>query len=260
MGYVRALWLACFVVSVIASGADAAQFYAETGFNDQSGINSNPTPGSPYALNQSIDGYANSEPGWTNSWTVLNGGALGGGPNAVVSPSSAYEGDGGLNVTQAILGSTEFYRDFNTRSDEFVVETEVNFGSVGEFDGLVIKDNYPLGANVTGIQWRLTGAVGSRHFEVLTGNSTGVGTWVNTGIAQRPGQWQDVVADINVVTQTWTFSVDGVGFNQTMGFIGAPPQLNSLYYYDTAAGSVDSIIVRATPEPGTSLIIFAAGG
>jgi hypothetical protein len=240
--------------------ASAVTIYAQTGFNDQSGINSDPTPGSPYTLNQTINGVSNNEPGWTGGWTTLDGGGDGGDANAVVSASSAFEGDGGLAVTVGTRGSTEFYRDFGTRTDHFVVQTEVNFGSVGEFDGMVIEDNYPLAANVNGPDWRLTGAVGSRHFEVFNGTSNGLGTWVNTGIAQTPGQWQDAVADINVVTQQWTFSVDGVTYNQSLGYQGAPPQLNAVYYFDTAAGSVDSIVVRATPEPSLALTTFAAVG
>jgi hypothetical protein len=259
MRYAPVILASCFVVGGIFSHASAATIYAQTGFNDQSGINSDPTPGSPYALNQTINGVSNNEPGWTGPWTTLDGGGDGGSSNAMVSPLSAFEGDGGLAVTVGGRGSTEFYRDFGLRTDHFVVETEVNFGSAGEFDGYVLEDNFPLSANVNGPQWRLTGAVGSRHFEVFNGTSNGLGTWDNTGIAQTPGQWQDVVADINVVTQQWTFSVDGVAFNQSLGFQGTPPQLNAVYYFDTAAGSVDSIVVRSTPEPSV-LVSFAALG
>jgi hypothetical protein len=259
MKYARAILLPILVISGIFARQCAAGIYAQTGFNDQSGINSDPTPGSPYTIGQTINGVMNNEPGWTGPWTTLNGGGDGGSSNAVVSASSAFEGDGGLAVTVGSLDSTEFYRDFGTRTDHFQVSTEVNFGSVGEFDGLVIEDNYPLSANVNGPQWRLTGAVGSRHFEVFNGTSNGLGTWIDTGIAQTPGQWQDAVANINVVTQTWMFSVDGVSFNQTLGYQGAPPQLNAVYYFDTAAGSVDAIVVSSIPEP-SSLACFAVIG
>jgi hypothetical protein len=250
------------LVCAIASRASAVVIYAQTGFNDQSGINSDATAGSPYALDQTINGRANGEPGWSGPWVTLNGGAQGGDANAVVKASSAFEGDGGLAVTVAPFGSTQFYRDFAAqRTDHFVVETRANFGSVGEFQGLVIQDNYPLAANNTGPAWRLTGAVGSRHFEVFDGTYDGLGTWENTGIAQKPGQWQMAVADIDVVTQQWTFSVDGVMYNapDPLGYERAVPQLNALYYFDTAAGSVDSIVVREVPEPGSLGACAAAG-
>jgi hypothetical protein len=252
-----------FLCAVGASRAGAATIYAQTGFNDQSGINGDATVGSPYALDQTIDGRANSEPGWAAPWKTLDGGGDGGSLNAVVRGSSAVEGDGGLAVTVGGRGSTEFYRDFaDARTDRFVVETRVNFGSVGDFEGLVIKDNYPLAANQSGPAWRLTGAVGSRHFEVFDGTYDGLGTWENTGIAQTPGQWQTVTADIDVVTQTWTFSVDGVSYNapDPLGYERAVPQLNALYYFDTAAGSVDSIVVRGVPEPGSLGACAVAGG
>lgn len=251
------------LVSLSAAAAAlpaAAAIHAQTGFNDQAGINSNPTVGSPYAIDQTIDGRNTGEPGWSGAWKTLDGGGNGGGPNAVVKASSAFEGDGGLAVTVASLGSTQFYRDLAVaRTDHFAVETRVNFGSVGEFQGLVIKDNYPLAANQSGPAWRLTGAVGARHFEVFDGTYNGLGTWENTGIAQTPGQWQTVTADIDIVSQTWTFSVDGVSYNapDPLGYERAVPQVNALYYFNTAAGSVDSIVVREVPEPG-SLTALAA--
>lgn len=257
MRYTTAFLTACVVIGGMAWRA-SGEIFAQTGFNDQSGINSNATPGNPYTINQTVDGVSNSEPGWTGPWVALNGGALGGGAFAIVKTTSAFEGDAGLSIIPGSFGSTQVYRDFGARTDRFVVETEVNFGSVGDFEGLVIQDNYPLSANRNGPQWRLTGAVGSRHFEVFNGTSNGGGAWLNTGIVQTPGQWQGVVADINVVTQQWFFSVDGVPFNQALGFQNAPPFLNALYYSSSASGSVDSIIVRAVPEPA-ALATLGAG-
>lgn len=95
----------------------------------------------------------------------------------------------------------------------------------------------------------------------LNGNFSGGGTWINTNIAQTPGQYQNVVLDVNVVTQKWTFSVDGVPYTgAALGFVDALPQLSGLYYFDSAAGSVDSIIVRSTPEPGAALAGFTVAG
>jgi hypothetical protein len=262
MGTARTILASIIFACAVASRASAATVYAQTGFNDQSGINSDATVGSPYALNQTINGRANNEPGWSGSWVTLDGGAQGGDANAVVKASSALEGDGGLAVTVGGLGSTQFYRDFAAqRTDHFVVETRANFGSVGEFQGLVIQDNYPLAANNSGPAWRLTGAVGSRHFEVYDGTYDGLGTWENTGIAQTPGLWQTAVADINIVTQQWTFSVDGVMYNapDPLGYQRAVAQVNALYYFTTAAGSVDSIVVRDVPEPGSLATCALAG-
>jgi len=117
-------------------------------------------------------------------------------------------------------------------------------------------------ANNSGPAWRLTGAVGSRHFDVYDGPYDGLGTWENTGIAQTPGQWQTAVADINIVTQQWTFSVDGVMYNapDPLGYQRAVAQVNALYYFTTAAGSVDSIVVRDVPEPGALSVCALTGG
>jgi hypothetical protein len=251
----------CILAASVGLRARAITVYAQTGFNDQSGINSDGTVGSPYAIGQTINGRVTNEPGWAGAWTTLNGGALGGDSNAVVSSTNPYEGDGAVALTVGSFGSTEMYRYFaTTRTDEFVVEQRVNFGSAGEFDGYVTQNDNPLSTNA-GPQWRLIGAVGQRHFEVFNGNSLGGGTWLNTGIAQTPGQYQDVVLDVNVVTQQWSFAVDGVHYTgSSLGFISQPAQLSALYYFDSAAGSVDSIIVRSTPEPGASVAAIAAIG
>lgn len=251
----------CCALLATSWRASAVTVYAQTGFNDQSGINSDPTAGSPYAIGQTINGRATNEPGWGGAWTTLDGGALGGDTYAVVSSTSPYEGDGAVALTVGSRGSTEMYRYFAAnRTDDFVVEQRVNFGSAGEFDAYVMQHDNPL-VTGTGPQWRLTGAVGQRHFEVFNGNYAQGGTWINTGIAQTPGQYQNVVVDANVVAQTWTFSVNGVAYaGAPLGYVDALPQLSGLYYFTTAAGSVDSIVVRSTPEPSAALAGVAIAG
>src|SRR5690349_2811717 len=65
-----AVLVSCFVAGAMAWRSNAVPIYAQTGFNDQSGINSNATVGSPYTLNQTINGRGNGEPGWTGPWTT----------------------------------------------------------------------------------------------------------------------------------------------------------------------------------------------
>ncbi|SRR5260221_13470199 len=142
----------------------------------------------------------------------------------------------------------------------FIVEQRVNFGSAGDFGAIVMGHDNPISTG-TGPLWHLIGPVGQRHFEVFNGNFAGGGTWINTGIAQLPGQYQNVVVDVNVVTQTWTFAVDGVPYTgSSLGFQNTLAQLSGLYYGSSAAGSVDAIIVRSTPEPGSAMACLALPG
>jgi hypothetical protein len=248
-----------FVVGLVASRASAQQIFAQTGFNDQSGINSDPAPGSPYTIGQTIGGRGAGEPGWGEAWRVLNGGAEGGDPDAIARATSAFEGDGGVALTRGNLGSTVISRRLAQGiTGRFVVETRVNFGSVGDLIGIPLEINYPLRVDRNGPMWGITGPVGARHFQVFDGQSNQLGEWEDTGIEQRPGEWQNVVIDANVVTQRFTFSVDGVTYNapDPLGFNDAAAQINGLAYFTTGSGSIDAVIVRAVPEP----VCCVAGG
>lgn len=244
----------CMVFSASTAGkATAATIYAQSGFNDQVGVNSDPTPNSPYTIGQSVAGQGTGEIGWSGTWFTQNGGATGGEGNALDKATSALEGDGGLEITPASLGSTLVRRSLAAaRTDHFVMACDVNAGSVGDLNVLMLKYNYPLSSDVNGPWWRITGAVGSRHFEVFDGQSDNTGSYENTGILQKPGEWQHVEMDINVPAQTFTFSVDGVTYNapDSLGFWGPAAVLDQVVFFDSAAASVDSVVVRGVPEPG----------
>jgi hypothetical protein len=240
--------------------ADAAEIYAQTGFNDQAGINSDPAAGSPYTIGQTVDGRGSGEAGWGGNWVTLNGGGLGGGEAAIVKTAAAFEGDAGLAVVPASNGNTTAQRKLaEARTDHFVVETRINFGSVGELQGRPMADNLPIQINRIGPLWQLSGPVGGRHFFVWDGQSNQSGQFEDTGIAQTPGEWQNVVLDINVAAQTFTFSVDGVPYNapDPIGFYDAAAVINSVSYLSSASGSIDSVIVRSVPEPTVSPVLGA---
>jgi hypothetical protein len=146
-------------------------------------------------------------PGWGDQWTILTGGGLGGDPDAIVRSTSAFEGDGGLAMVTGLAGSTVARRRLSEgQTRRFIFESRVNFGSVGELRAVPFGDR-------NGPTWRAVGPVGSRYFEVFDGQSNQLGTWENTGIRQRPGEWQNVAMDVNVATQQFTFSVDGVRYS-----------------------------------------------
>jgi hypothetical protein len=260
----KALFALSLIVcaSVLAtSSARAQQIFAQTGFNDQSGINSNPTPGSPYTVGQTAAGRGVGESGWGGEWIALNGGALGGDPDAIVLAASAFEGDAGLGLTRGVLGSTVVRRLLaDGITSPFVFETRVNFAAVGEFHGIPLEFN-PFEADRNGPMWRITGPVGDRHFEVFDGQSNQLGDWEDTGIEQVPGQWHHVVVEGNPVIQRYTFRVDGVTYNapDPLGFFNAATQINDIAYFTTGSGSLDAVIVRAVPEPGAVSVVLAAG-
>jgi hypothetical protein len=241
-------------LAVVAAPAPAQPVYAQTGFNDRRGINADAAPGSPYALGQTVAGRGTGEFGWDGTWRVLDGGAEGGDAYAIVRAGAAFEGDGGLDITRAPLGSTVVQRRLARGiTRRFVLETRLNFGAVEGFVAIPQEDNYPLAANREGPMWGISGPVGARRFAVFDGQSNQLGEWEDTGIEQRPGEWQRVVIDANVATQRFTFSVDGVAYNapDPLGFFNAPTQINSIAYLSTGSGFLDSVIVRMDPDlPG----------
>src|SRR6185503_14301122 len=107
-----------------------ATVIASSGFNDQTGLNSTPTPNSPYTIGQTVDGRGEGESGWAGNWiTQLNGG-LGGDANALITSDAAKEGDGGLSLIPN--GQVRAMRRLavpQTRS--FSIEQDVNFGAAG---------------------------------------------------------------------------------------------------------------------------------
>jgi dockerin type I repeat protein len=241
-------------LATASSPSVAQQIFAQTGFNDQRGINADASPGSPYTLGKTVAGRGIGEFGWGDTWQVLDGGALGGDPYAIVRAGAAFEGDGGLDITRAPLGSTVVRRRLaRGMTRHFVLETRINFGAVEGFVAEPLEDNYPLAADREGPMWGITGPVDHRHFEVFDGQSNQLGEWEDTGIEQKPGEWQKIVIDANVATQRFTFSVDGVAYNSPdpLGFFNSPAQINAIAYLSTGSGFLDSVIVRADPDlPG----------
>jgi hypothetical protein len=234
------------VLASIAAPLCRGQVIAQTGFNDQTGINSNPTPNSPYTIGQTAGGRGAGEPGWADQWLMLNGGGLGGDADAIVRSTSAFEGDGGLALTLGSRGSTVARRRLaEGQTRRFILETRVNYGSVGDLLGIPLEES-PFDADRNGPMWGVTGPVNNRYFEVFDGQSNQLGEWENTGIRQRPGEWQNVVIDVNVATQQFTFSVDGVRYNppDPLGFQNAATQINDIAYFTTGSGWIDSVIFR----------------
>jgi hypothetical protein len=245
---VASVVVAC-AVAVVPSRSSAQPVFAQSGFNDQAGINSDPAPNSPFTIGQTAGGRGAGEPGWAEPWL---GGGTAGDLGAIVRSASAYEGDGGLELTKGTVDNVVASRRLLPGiTGRFATETRVNFAAVGELYGVALQNNYPFRVDRNGPMWRITGPVDQRHFEVFDGQSNQLGDWEDTGIGQRPGVWQNVVVDADVVTQRFTFSVDGVPYNapDPLGFNDAASEITGVAYLSTGSGSIDAVTVRAVPEP-----------
>ena len=101
---------ACGLAALVAlAGTARGQIIASAGFNDASGINSNPTPNSPYNVNNVLlDGQGAGEPGWFTPWQVSG---------ARVVNAGAFEGDGAVfmqGTTQPVIAP--FFADVDSRN------------------------------------------------------------------------------------------------------------------------------------------------
>jgi hypothetical protein len=245
-----------FVACLCIAFESGAAIIASSGFNDAAGLNSNSTPNSPFTIGQTVDGRGAGEPGWADNWLVQQGGALGGGEHALILGAAALEGDGGLQLEpNPIFGQTRAIRRLATpQNRRFVIEQDVNFIGVNSLYSRPSSSAVGNEGVSIGPEWRISGPIGNRHFDVLDGIGDQLeSNWESTGIDAKPGEWQHVLLDINVATQTWTFSVDGVMYNapDPLGFRGTPPNIDNIEYITDSSGYIDSVVVRDAPEPAS---------
>jgi hypothetical protein len=253
-----ALWSSC------PRALPAQSVIASSGFNDQSGLNSNPTPNSPFTLGQTVHDRGAGESGWAGPWQVQEGGGHGGEHLVKVESFAAREGDGGLSMTPSpIAGTSRALRQLAVlQTRAFVIEQDVNFVAAGDLQSrpFYTGSTEPAGF---GPLWRITGPANNRRFQVVDGVGDGshTGEWEETGIAQRPGEWQHVVLHVNPATQLWSFSVDGVAYNgpDVLNFLGQPPGIDLIEYLTNSSGYVDGVIVRGPTPPDPWRIADANG-
>lgn len=242
------LWLAATAILLASAGnAPAQPFFA--GFNDASGINSNPTPNSPYNVNNgAVVGQGAGEPGWLSLWQ--------GSPEATVVPTNQAEGDGALFLTG---GTRQVFRTLQSPLTVGLstVEASIMMPFSAGFGGFImyVNQNSIVDANLR-VATQIVATPGGQ-WQVLDGTENGVGVLENTGFNWSPGSYQRIRIDINTVTRTWDFYVNGVRFNapDPLGFRGQPTFLDEINFLATTGSPngtyVDALYVGAVPEPSS---------
>jgi hypothetical protein len=234
--FLTAMALSLPVFSSVLSGAPIIQ----TGFNDASGINSNPTPNSPYTLGGPLAGNGAGEPGWAGTWQ--------GGAHAVQS-SVVLEGDGAAQLNP----NNQTFRNLSQhltlyRSEQYVQMT--------------------AGASMTAYSMQLPGteiyqgAIWQVHsdgtFWVIDGVEDGaaVAPAEFSGFTWTPGVWYKITVDSNMVTRSWDFYVNDVKYNapDPLGFRGHPLYIDQISYYTGNTGLIYMDALTITPEPSSVLM------
>ncbi|MBI2825227.1 MAG: hypothetical protein HYX69_11130 [Planctomycetia bacterium] len=244
---------ATFALLGAAASTSTAQLVAQTGFNDASGINSNPPPDSPYKLNATIAGQGGGETGWLGTWTVISGPTT----NSNVQSAVALEGDGALYAQR----TTNTYRRFaNPQAGEFVVEQYLRFTAnsrtviyqYGDAFGSVFNFGTSGGAQFA--------AFPDGSILVLDGTTNEVApfTW-------SPDVWYKFTTISDVPTQTWRFFVNDVEYSapDPLNFRGTPGYIDGVNYLAEVSGNgtyIDNVRITAIPEPATFTSCLIAAG
>jgi hypothetical protein len=240
------LALCAFVGLSVAAGTVHGQIIASAGFNDASGINSNPTPNSPYNVNnQPLLGQGAGEPGWFTPWNN----ALGVGN---VVNTNTQEGDGavlmqGTNIANRVLAQP--LTGLRTVATSLQILSSATSGNGVNFY-LRQQSTGAIGPN-----WQLSG---DGRIRVVAGNESGSTPLVDTGFLWTPGQYQVFGTHVNTATRRWMLSVDGVFFPMELGYREAPVFIDTVDFLNGVGAPngtmIDNVIVQV-PEP-TSLALF----
>jgi hypothetical protein len=233
---------------VLLASPASATVIAQAGFNDASGINSNPTPNSPYTLGGSVVGAGINEPGWAGPWYNTLG-------SAAVQSSTVFEGDGALQLTPTTSPARQWTAQLQ---GQFVIEQYVRFTEGARLVAYTQQGT----SEATTQQGAIWQAFPDHHFNVIDGNGDGGSpTPTSTNFTWQPGVWYKITVDVDVASQTWNFAVDDVPYvpANPLGFRGAPTDLTVVHYLSEGLGLVYLDAVTVVPEP-SSFEIGLLGG
>lgn len=223
-----------------------ATVITQAGFNDATGINSNPAPNSPYTLGGSVLGAGIGEPGWAGPWFALPG--LGG--SATVQTTTVFEGDGALQITPTFAPARQWTAQLQ---GQLIIEQYVRFTEGARLVAYT-QQNTSEATTLQGPVWQ---AFPNHTFNVVDGiGNGGSPAPIVTNFTWQPGVWYKITVYANVATQTWDFAVNDVLYipANPLGFRGSPTALTTVRYLAEGDGLVYLDALTVVPEPSTVLL------
>jgi Ca2+-binding RTX toxin-like protein len=187
------------------------------GFNDAFGINSNPTPDSPYQLGGELNGQGVSEPGWAGPWSS------GYGDKSRIDSGRLFEGDGSLFLGG---GTAQVIRDLSFGATSGLISlTQMIYVQPGGGVQQYLQDSGSAIPDIsTAAQWS---AYAPLNFRVMDGIAV-----EDTGIPVPIQEWTRVDVQVDMTAKTWDLFVNGVKYNppDPLNFRGTPGIVNRVNY------------------------------
>ncbi|MBS0263700.1 MAG: hypothetical protein JSS02_17285 [Planctomycetes bacterium] len=249
------LWFPVSLTLISNSSLHAGVLVAQTGFNDQSGINSNPTVGSPYSLGN-VTGQGGVEPGWLAPW-----GALSDSDTSLVQNSVIREGDQALKIVATSAPYRSLAMPTQTR---LIVEQSVRFE---EGARLVAYTELSTTGDSVLNQGAIWQAMPDHTIRVIDGDEDYCDTCGFEVVTNWEADvWYTVRIEVDLVQRTWDFYWDGILYAPAdpLGFRGTPVMLDRVQYLSEGAGAVflDAITMTAfdpvqVPAPSTLATLVA---
>jgi hypothetical protein len=204
---------------------------ASSGFNDASGMNSNPVPGSPFPLDAPNREGGAGEPGWKGPWSAH--------PRAVFQSKVVFEGDGALYLQGSPNIGPNYGRQLaQAQTGKFQVEYHLQVPAGSSCGGYIWQDREG-GAFHSGPNW---GARGGKF------NVNGQ----DIALKCVPGQWHKVTLRIDVAKQTWEFFVDDQRFEspKPLPFRTTVQYLDYINFLVEGGVYIDDLRVTRLPDAG----------
>jgi hypothetical protein len=215
---------------------------ASSGFNDQSGLHSNPTANSPFQIGVTVHNQGAGEPGWDAPWARLGGFD----DRAPVTSEFVHEGDGSVKLFADNVFGTAIERPWfeivpTVRIDAYILvrpAASMRGNATFTTEGGEIPPR-------TAAYWEIQSGGNIRVFDKATNQP------VSTGFTTLPNVWNKYSLIIDAPSQTWTFLFNDRAFPspQTLAFLNTTIFVDrvNLQAQGTLNSYVDSVTISAVP-------------
>jgi hypothetical protein len=237
---------ACAIAAIAIAGHAPCQasstVLATSGFNDQSGINSNATPNSPFQIGLTVNGQGAGESGWDTPWLRLGGFD----DRAPVSTEFVREGDAATKLFADNVFGTSIERAWFEIVPVVRIDAYILVRPAASMRGNAVHTT--MGGEIPGrtaAYWDILGNGEIRVFDKEINQS------IPTGFSTLPNAWNKYSLVLNTTAQTWKFLFNDRAFRpaQPLTFLNPTNFVDrvNLQAAGTLNSYVDAIAISEIP-------------